>query len=158
MQPKVSIVARFLTSTFRFAIRLATMVKESATHTGNPYVMIEKWSEISTSISLKTATADQTARTCGTNAVKHPIEFTIATLAVSYPGKLRRSHAAQMMSASAKSPRASVEMILVKNHAPSPYALGQSNGLVMFAMCGTRALAPAFVRSVANPSHRHPQS
>ena len=40
MQPKVSIVARFLTSTFRFAIRLATMVKESATHTGNPYVMI----------------------------------------------------------------------------------------------------------------------
>ena len=40
MQPKVSMVARFLTRTCRFAMRLATMVKESATQTGNPYVMI----------------------------------------------------------------------------------------------------------------------
>ena len=36
MQPRVSIVARFLTRTLRFAMRLATMVKESATQTGRP--------------------------------------------------------------------------------------------------------------------------
>ncbi|KAF5324485.1 hypothetical protein D9611_004545 [Ephemerocybe angulata] len=41
----------------------------------------------------------------------------------------------------------SVSMVLVKENAPSPYALGQSNGLVMFAMCASRAVAPAFVRS-----------
>ncbi|EAU88341.2 hypothetical protein CC1G_05107 [Coprinopsis cinerea okayama7 len=50
----------------------------------------------------------------------------------------------------------SISMILVKNHAPSPYALGQSNGLVMFAMCGTRALAPAFVSSIYALSHKDP--
>ena len=42
----------------------------------------------------------------------------------------------------------SVSMLLVKENAPSPYALGQSNGLVMFAMCVSRACAPAFVRYV----------
>lgn len=42
----------------------------------------------------------------------------------------------------------SVSMVLVKENAPSPYALGQSNGLVMFAMCVSRAFAPAFVSSL----------
>ena len=38
MQPRVSIVARFLTRTLRFAILRATMVKDSATQTGRPCI------------------------------------------------------------------------------------------------------------------------
>jgi hypothetical protein len=36
MQPKVSIVARFLTRMLRFAMRLAMMVSDKATQTGRP--------------------------------------------------------------------------------------------------------------------------
>lgn len=36
MQPSVSTVARFFTSTCRFAIFFATIVRDSATHTGSP--------------------------------------------------------------------------------------------------------------------------
>jgi hypothetical protein len=43
----------------------------------------------------------------------------------------------------------SVSMILVKEHSPSPSALGTTNGLVQFAMCLSRAFSPAFVRLVA---------
>ncbi|TFK29792.1 MFS general substrate transporter [Coprinopsis marcescibilis] len=48
----------------------------------------------------------------------------------------------------------SISMVLVKENAPSPAALSQSNGLVMFAMCATRALAPAFVSSAYAFSHQ----
>lgn len=37
-------------------------------------------------------------------------------------------------------------MILVKEHTPSPAALGSTNGLVQFSMCLARAFSPAFVR------------
>ena len=36
IQPKVSIVARFLTRTLRFAIRFAMIVSDNATQTGRP--------------------------------------------------------------------------------------------------------------------------
>lgn len=39
-------------------------------------------------------------------------------------------------------------MILVKENTPSPSAFGTTNGLVQFAMCLSRAFAPAFVRQV----------
>ena len=39
MHPNVSIVTRFLTRTCRAAIRRATIVSESATHTDKPYTM-----------------------------------------------------------------------------------------------------------------------
>ncbi len=56
----------------------------------------------------------------------------------------------------------SVSLILCKDHAPGPTALAKTNGLVLLGMCIARAIAPAFVRSVANlfpqmsPSHRLP--
>jgi hypothetical protein len=40
-------------------------------------------------------------------------------------------------------------MILVKENSPNPESLGTSNGIVQFAMCCSRAIAPAFVRSVS---------
>ena len=40
MQPRVSTVARFFTSTCLLAIFFATMVRESATHTGRPYDIV----------------------------------------------------------------------------------------------------------------------
>jgi hypothetical protein len=40
-------------------------------------------------------------------------------------------------------------MMLVKMNAPSPASLGQSNGIVQFAMCFSRAFAPFLVRCVA---------
>jgi len=40
-----------------------------------------------------------------------------------------------------------VSMILVKEHAPGPATLGATNGLIQFAMCFTRAWAPALVSS-----------
>ncbi|TFY82285.1 hypothetical protein EWM64_g1724 [Hericium alpestre] len=42
----------------------------------------------------------------------------------------------------------SLSMILVKDNAPSPSALGTTNGLIQAAMCGTRAFAPALVSSL----------
>lgn len=42
---------------------------------------------------------------------------------------------------------ASVSMILAKENAPGPTTLGATNGLVQFAMCFSRAGAPALVRS-----------
>ncbi|KAJ7684667.1 major facilitator superfamily domain-containing protein [Mycena polygramma] len=39
-------------------------------------------------------------------------------------------------------------MILVRNHAPSPSSLGASNGLVQVVMCGSRCFSPAFISSV----------
>jgi hypothetical protein len=36
MHPKVSIVARFLIRTLRFAMRLAMIVRDNATQTGRP--------------------------------------------------------------------------------------------------------------------------
>ncbi|KAH6918730.1 major facilitator superfamily domain-containing protein [Coprinopsis sp. MPI-PUGE-AT-0042] len=42
----------------------------------------------------------------------------------------------------------SVSMVLVKENSPSPFTLGQSNGLVTFAMCASRAIAPAFVSAI----------
>ncbi|KAJ7724068.1 major facilitator superfamily domain-containing protein [Mycena maculata] len=41
----------------------------------------------------------------------------------------------------------SVSMILVRNHVPSPSALGSTNGLVQFAMCVSRAFSPTFISS-----------
>jgi hypothetical protein len=46
------------------------------------------------------------------------------------------------------SPVLSISMILVKESAPSPAALGSTNGLVQFSMCLARAFSPAFVRYV----------
>ncbi|KAF8443269.1 major facilitator superfamily domain-containing protein [Boletus edulis BED1] len=40
-----------------------------------------------------------------------------------------------------------LSMLLVKRHAPSP-SLGQSNGLVQFAMCAGRAVAPVVVNTL----------
>lgn len=37
-------------------------------------------------------------------------------------------------------------MILIKENAPSPASLGQSNGIVQFAMCSARSFAPFLVR------------
>ncbi|KAJ8592806.1 MFS general substrate transporter [Rhizopogon salebrosus TDB-379] len=42
----------------------------------------------------------------------------------------------------------SISMILVKMNAPSPASLGQSNGIVQFAMCFSRAFAPFLVSSM----------
>lgn len=39
-----------------------------------------------------------------------------------------------------------VSMILVTQNAPSPSALGKANGIVLWAMCFSRAFAPAFIR------------
>ena len=39
-----------------------------------------------------------------------------------------------------------VSMILVIQNAPSPSALGKANGIVLWAMCFSRAFAPAFIR------------
>ncbi|KIM49270.1 hypothetical protein M413DRAFT_438445 [Hebeloma cylindrosporum] len=41
----------------------------------------------------------------------------------------------------------SVSMILVIQNAPSPSALGKANGIVLWAMCFSRAFAPAFISS-----------
>ncbi|KAJ7771708.1 major facilitator superfamily domain-containing protein, partial [Mycena metata] len=38
-------------------------------------------------------------------------------------------------------------MILVRNHSPSPASLGASNGLVQVAMCISRCFSPAFISS-----------
>lgn len=37
-------------------------------------------------------------------------------------------------------------MVLTKENAPSPASLGQSNGIVQFAMCSARSFAPFLVR------------
>ncbi|KAI0341863.1 MFS general substrate transporter [Trametopsis cervina] len=42
----------------------------------------------------------------------------------------------------------SVSMILVKDSAPTPSALGKTNGLAQFAMCFARAFAPAFASTL----------
>ncbi|KAJ7197169.1 major facilitator superfamily domain-containing protein [Mycena pura] len=42
----------------------------------------------------------------------------------------------------------SMNMILVRNHSPSPSSLGAANGLVQVAMGGSRCFSPAFVSSV----------
>ncbi|KAJ6547074.1 major facilitator superfamily domain-containing protein [Mycena capillaripes] len=39
-------------------------------------------------------------------------------------------------------------MILIRNHAPSPSSLGACNGLVQVAMCVSRCFSPAFISSV----------
>ncbi|EJD05792.1 MFS general substrate transporter [Fomitiporia mediterranea MF3/22] len=39
----------------------------------------------------------------------------------------------------------SLNMILVKEHAPGPSSLGSANGLAQFSQCFARAIAPAFV-------------
>lgn len=39
-----------------------------------------------------------------------------------------------------------LNIILVKENAPTPDSLGATNGLVLFAMCLTRSFCPAFVR------------
>lgn len=39
-------------------------------------------------------------------------------------------------------------MLLIKRHAPSPSALGRSNGLVQFAMCVGRAMGPIVVSAL----------
>lgn len=76
MQPSVSIVARFFTRTLRLAIRLATMVSDSATQTGKPYG--------ETTLDQRPSLYAQIGgRTWGTKAVRHPIELMIAPLAVS---------------------------------------------------------------------------
>ncbi|KAG9308879.1 major facilitator superfamily domain-containing protein [Chiua virens] len=41
-----------------------------------------------------------------------------------------------------------LSMLLIKQHAPSPSALGRSNGLVQFAMCIARAVAPIMVSTL----------
>lgn len=40
----------------------------------------------------------------------------------------------------------SLNLILVKECAPSPAALGVANGVTQFAQCVARAMSPAFVR------------
>ena len=42
----------------------------------------------------------------------------------------------------------SLSMLLIKRHAPSPSALGQSNGLVQFAMCVGRTVGPVMVSTL----------
>ncbi|KAG8217332.1 major facilitator superfamily domain-containing protein [Butyriboletus roseoflavus] len=42
----------------------------------------------------------------------------------------------------------SLSMILIKDNAPSPASLGQSNGIVQFAMCSARSFAPFLVSSL----------
>lgn len=42
----------------------------------------------------------------------------------------------------------STSMILVREHAPNPGALSQSNGIVQFAMCFARSFAPFLVSSL----------
>ncbi|KLO14164.1 MFS general substrate transporter [Schizopora paradoxa] len=42
----------------------------------------------------------------------------------------------------------SLNLILVKEHAPGPSSLGTANGLSQFAQCLARAIAPAFVSSL----------
>ncbi|KAI0689432.1 MFS general substrate transporter [Cytidiella melzeri] len=42
----------------------------------------------------------------------------------------------------------SVSMLLVKDSAPNPSALGKTNGLAQFAMCFSRAFAPAFASTL----------
>lgn len=42
----------------------------------------------------------------------------------------------------------SLSMLLIKRHAPSPSALGRSNGLVQFAMCVGRAVGPVVVSTL----------
>lgn len=76
MQPSVSIVARFFTRTLRLAIRLATMVRESATQTGKPC----KWTTLD---QLSLEYLQVRIPTWGTNAVRQPMELMIAPLAVS---------------------------------------------------------------------------
>lgn len=44
-------------------------------------------------------------------------------------------------------PNYSISLVLVKQNAPSPAALGKANGVVLWAMCLARAGAPAFVSS-----------
>jgi hypothetical protein len=39
-----------------------------------------------------------------------------------------------------------LSMILTKENAPSPASLGQSNGIIQFAMCLARSFAPFLVR------------
>ncbi|KAN0075327.1 Major facilitator superfamily domain containing protein [Tylopilus felleus] len=41
-----------------------------------------------------------------------------------------------------------LSMILIKENAPSPASLGQSNGVVQFAMCSARSIAPFLVSSL----------
>ena len=42
----------------------------------------------------------------------------------------------------------SLSMLLIKRHAPSPSALGRSNGLVQFAMCVGRTVGPVVVSTL----------
>jgi hypothetical protein len=46
----------------------------------------------------------------------------------------------------------SISMILTKENAPNAASLGQSNGIVQFAMCFARSFAPFVVRCVCPPS------
>ncbi|KAF9483845.1 MFS general substrate transporter [Pholiota conissans] len=49
----------------------------------------------------------------------------------------------------------SISLVLVKQNAPSPAALGKANGIVLWAMCLARAGAPAFVSSAFAWSTTH---
>ena len=83
------------------------MVRDSATHTGTP---LKKRRE------LLVEGGKQYVRTWGTNAVIHPIEVIIAFLADSNPGKVFLDQVAHTIMEIQKNPRATAEMIFVKNH------------------------------------------
>jgi len=54
--------------------------------------------------------------TCGTKAVKQPMELIMAMAAVSYPGYAFLSQAPHTITERTKKPKATAEIILVKNH------------------------------------------